>query len=101
MRSRHELEILVPISDLKNTAEKLVKWARDHKVRDDWHEPDEQGLSARVVGQKLDNAFGDSGFVLDDDVDPVEMLVILRDGEGKTLRVNLASVLALAASVGS
>lgn len=27
--------------------------------RPDMHEPDEQGLSARVVGTVLDNAFGD------------------------------------------
>lgn len=36
--------------------EQLAEFAREHKLRDDWHEPDEQGINAIVVGTHLDNA---------------------------------------------
>lgn len=42
---------------INNIAE-LARWANDHGLRPDWHEPDEQGVSARVVGDHLDNAMG-------------------------------------------
>lgn len=41
-----------------HTAEDLAAFAETYKLREDWHEPDEQGVTARVVGSKLDNAFG-------------------------------------------
>lgn len=34
----------------------LVELARQLGVRDDWHEPDERNLIARVEGQSFDNA---------------------------------------------
>lgn len=39
-------------ADLKKLAELLG-------VRDDWHEPDEQGVSCELMQDRLDNAFGD------------------------------------------
>jgi hypothetical protein len=79
------------------TATKLKEWADAHEMRPDWHEPDEQGVTARVVGRTLDNAFGDRGMVLPGDVECCEMLVVLKDADGNTLTVNLATVLANAA----
>lgn len=29
-----------------------------HNLRPDWHEPDEQGIGARIIGRHLDNAMG-------------------------------------------
>ena len=61
--------------------------------RHDMHEPDNQGLSARIVGDELDNAFGEQetahmGFQ--------EIVVILtREGAGEE-RFNLATLIALA-----
>ena len=61
--------------------------------RHDMHEPDEQGLSARIVGDELDNAFGEQetahlGFQ--------EIVAILtREGAGEE-RFNLATLIALA-----
>lgn len=41
---------------LITTRVELVALARGLGVRPDWHEPDEQGVSARVFGQGFDNA---------------------------------------------
>ncbi len=64
--------------------------------RDDMHEPDEQGLSARVVGSHLDNAFGDhiSGEFLEKGYQ--ELVVILNRDDGRAEKFNLASLIALA-----
>lgn len=34
----------------------LIALARELRVRPDWHEPDEQGLTAEVFGSSFDNA---------------------------------------------
>ncbi|MFA4971777.1 MAG: hypothetical protein WC683_04140 [bacterium] len=71
--------------------------------RDDMHDPDVQGVSARVVGDRLNNAHGE-------EVDPEriaagqqELVVLLyRDGSGSAcyyvpqFRFNLSSLIALA-----
>lgn len=41
---------------LIQTRDELVQFARDMRVRPDWHEPDEQGLTADVFGRSFDNA---------------------------------------------
>lgn len=57
-------------------------------ARMDWHEPDEQELTAAVVGRSFDNAGVDG-----------EKVVILRQ-EGKEIgRANLASLMACAAEL--
>lgn len=40
------------------TRQELVDLAAELKVRPDWHEPDEQGITARVFGDNFDNAMG-------------------------------------------
>lgn len=46
------------MTDIKriNTRAELEALARDLGVRPDWHEPDEQGVSAIVSGHSFDNA---------------------------------------------
>lgn len=46
------------MSELKriNTRAELQVLARELGVRPDWHEPDEQGLTAIVFGENFDNA---------------------------------------------
>jgi len=39
-----------------NSREQLLKLKRDLGVRTDWHEPDEQDVTARVFGVDFDNA---------------------------------------------
>jgi hypothetical protein len=39
-------------------ASDLGAFAEEHALRSDWHEPDESDVSARVVGDHLDNAMG-------------------------------------------
>ena len=67
----------------------LREFAEEHEIRPDWHEPDEQGITAEVVGDHLDNAFGNSGTSGE--------LVVDLYVEGKLkCSINLATLLALA-----
>lgn len=63
--------------------------------REDMHEPDEQGLTASCIGDRLDNAFGES--IREDAIlrGYQEFIVVLRRG-GKTESFNLATLIALA-----
>lgn len=75
------------------TRKKLQDFALLAGVRKDWHEPDEQEVTAIVKGRQLDNAGGDEGL---DQEDPIEKVVELYiDGEA-ICRINLATLLALA-----
>jgi len=69
---------------------KLQAFQTATNIRDDWHEPDNQQVTAVVTGNHLDNAMGDTGrcgeFVVRLSVDGVEICV-----------VNLATLLAAAA----
>lgn len=85
----------------------LAAFADVHQMRDDWHEPDEQGIVARVVGSRLDNAFGPKGLPatgLDSEVDGTsELRVVLEhviDGHYREccVVVNLADLLSWATS---
>jgi hypothetical protein len=74
----------------------LIEWAAEAGVRHDWHEPDEQDVTATVVGTCLDNA----GFWAVD-VDPYggtndEMCVVLEQPGKETAAINLATLLAFA-----
>lgn len=64
---------------------------KEYGLRDDWHEPDEQGIDAKVIGASFDNA----GFP------EIEMQVLFikreNGGESWVARVNLANLCAWAA----
>lgn len=67
--------------------------------RPDMHEPDEQGIKCRVIGDHLDNAFGNS--VITEHIvggfqEFVVVLERLKDGKIVTDRFNLADLIALA-----
>ena len=67
----------------------LKRFAKLYQLRDDWHEPDEQNVTARVTGDHLDNAFGTG-----DDVTELQVILCV-DGQ-EVIRVNLATLLATA-----
>lgn len=75
-------------------AQALADFAEEHALREDWHEPDEQNIGARIIGTHLDNAMGSTtGF---EHVEHGEFNVILTvDGED-TAVVNLATLLSFA-----
>lgn len=87
-------------------AEALHKWARKYRMRSDWHESDEQGVRAEVVGTKLDNAFGNH--VSPKAVEDGWQEIVIRVQHGRwadfgsqfvaddTIDINLANLLALA-----
>lgn len=81
------------LKDCIGTAKALADFAKAEGIAEDWHEPD--GITAVVRGRVLDNAGG--GF-LDTDGPQIEKVVVVRGSHG-TVIVNLATVLALAASV--
>jgi len=68
---------------------KLRRFATRFGLREDWHEPDEQDVSAKIIGHKLDNAFGEDA--LGD-----EFIVLLIVDKKEEFRINLASLLAIA-----
>ena len=62
--------------------------------RHDMHEPDEQGISAEVIGDHLDNAMGNH--IMTEPNARQEFLVILRNEDNDELHLNLADLIALA-----
>jgi hypothetical protein len=42
--------------DIITTREQLIDFRHSHGLRMDWHEPDEQYVTARVEGNEFDNA---------------------------------------------
>lgn len=77
------------------TKAQLVDLAAELGVRSDWHEPDEQEVSAVVRGERFDNA-GFWGEIRLTGKSYEEMYIVLRrDGE-PVAAVNLATVLAWA-----
>ena len=86
--------------------EELHRFKKQYKLRDSWHEPDEQEVSAFVVGNKLDNAMGDVPWVRLNQFglpEVGELVVVVQhsyyydDGSSTvadTVMVNLAALLA-------
>lgn len=64
--------------------------------RDDMHEPDEQEISAMVVGDHLDNAHGHRIHYAEDFTYQEFVVVLNNDSTGKEERFNLATLIALA-----
>lgn len=84
------------LKDLKNDLQELQKFASTYHLREDWHEPGEQDVSATVVGELLDNAFGNHIDTEAIEGGYQEIVVVLKQEGGDSLKVNLASLLALA-----
>jgi len=70
---------------LRGEASAILEFAQTTGVRQDWHEPDEQDVTAYVSGDRLDNA-GTRGEI-----------VVAVDGPDAYVSVNLATLLAIAA----
>lgn len=88
------------------TRQELVDLAAELKVRDDWHEPDEQGITAAVFGDNFDNAMGPGYFYGTPPDEHCELTVELRrfeyDDHGQPVegepiaQINLATLLSWA-----
>lgn len=82
----------------------LKAFARDQGLSGDWHEPDECGVNARIIGTHLDNAMGSQAGrrVSEEGHDFTEFNIVLTlKDEGAEPRdagvINLATLLSLAA----
>ena len=87
---------------MKKDLERLLKITKG--CREDMHEPDEQGVKAKVIGDHLDNAFGDS-IRIDAIIDGYQEFVVIHgyqefvvilNREGHIEKFNLATLIALA-----
>lgn len=78
---------------MKNDLKRLLEITKS--CRDDMHEPDEQGLIAHIVGNKLDNAFGDH-ISIEAVINGYQEFVIMLDHNEKIEKFNLATLIALA-----
>lgn len=77
-----------------NTKKDLKALARQLQVRPDWHEPDEQDVTAEVHGTDFDNA----GFWPEEYASGhAEMHVIISQGGKPVAAVNLATLFSWAA----
>lgn len=74
------------IKELREIAKKLRLFTKDCRV--DMHEPDEQDMSAKVIGKCFDNAYGEWE-------QGNEKIVILKQGK-KLFKINLATLIAVA-----
>lgn len=74
----------------------LWEFARAYGLRKDWHELDEQDVTAVVTGCGLDNAMGEDQSGLSPYY--AELVVHLFVKESHKLSINLATLLAIAAS---
>ena len=88
---------------LKAKRTELRKFAKKHGLREDWHEPDEQEVSARVVGTHLDNAFGES-IGSKGVLEGFQEIVVIVEREhgvgGQRILINLSTLLAIACASG-
>lgn len=80
------------------TRKELLQLARNLGVRPDWHEPDEQEVTARVFGQDFDNAMPPATWLAtegDNEPHAEQYVVLYREGEA-VAAVNLATLFAWA-----
>lgn len=75
-------------------AQALAEFANQHGLREDWHEPDEQNIGARIIGTHLDNAMGSSTHF--EHVEHGEFNIVLTVDGGDAAVVNLATLLSWA-----
>ena len=78
---------------LEEMKDDLQEFQEKFGLRKDWHEPDEQGISAKVIGKQLDNTFGEMI-----DFPNREYVVVLYHNKKEVGRINLATLLAVACS---
>ena len=77
----------------------LQDFAERHGVEEaEWHGADQYGVTAKVVGKKLDNAFGNQVFPKGD-MRTQEFVIILKHDNGDELKLNLANLLHIATRV--
>jgi hypothetical protein len=93
------------MKDIRTKAE-LKALAKELKVRKSWHEPDEQGVEARVFGECFDNAgfygtrtlarhFKDND-IFNETIRDLEMWVTLYQDGAAVAEINLAILFAFA-----
>jgi len=77
-----------------NSKEELKRLAKDLGVRGDWHEPDEQGVTANVIGKILNAGFYGLNCSLPNKNQ--ELCVVLYQDKKPVAEIDLATLLAFA-----
>lgn len=78
---------------MREELQELIEFTKG--CRPDMHEPDEQEIKARVLGDHLDNAFGTS-VVADASVKGYQEFVVVLEKGNEYHKINLATLIALA-----
>ena len=99
---------IIPVPDgieMLHSTDELAALAQRLGLRPDWHEPDEQNVSVRMVGAGFDNAMGPEflkGRTEQELKDPMFELSVIIEHDGKPVAaVNLATLLAWGAAAGT
>jgi len=79
---------------MKQDLNRLTRFTSE--CNEEMHEPDNAGISARVVGNKLDNAFGESIIPSFIEEGFQEFVVILENESRELEKFNLSTLIALA-----
>lgn len=82
-----------------NTSQALADFADVFGLRADWHEPDEQGIAAEIIGTHLDNAMGPNTRARGES--HCEFNVILKHHGKEVAVTNLATILSWGAQLGA
>lgn len=81
----------------------LMMFRNQHGMREDWHEPDQQGIGARIIGTHLDNAMGSTTRHEGEKHGEFNIVLTMEMGATETRDVavvNLATLLSWAAQYG-
>lgn len=81
----------------------LEMFRKRYEMRYDWHEPDEQGIGARIIGTHLDNAMGSTTRHEGKEYSEFNIVLTMEMGATETRDVavvNLATLLSWAARYG-
>ena len=74
----------------------LLDLAKKLGVRDDWHEPDEEDVSAKVFGEKFDNAGFYGLDAVFNNLIKTELFVVLYHEDKPVAQIALATLFAFA-----
>jgi len=74
---------------------RLIKFMEKFDINEQWHEPDNSGVTALVTGLKLDNAFGSNYHKNNQEL----TVVVMDEDHNDECPINLSTLLALATGV--
>lgn len=78
----------------------LQRFAQENEVAPNWHEPDQSGVGARIIGAHFDNAMGSTTRHEGEDFGEFNVVLTVEDEQARSVDVavvNLATLFSIAA----